>query len=300
MRRRFFTLDVFTNRRFAGNPLAVVLESDGLEAADMQAIAREFNLSETVFVVPPANPDHRARIRIFTPAAELPFAGHPTVGAAVLLGSIGAAGGAREMVIEEAIGLVRCHVARIDRDHGHARFAVPRLAQEDDGPVPDAAATASALGLEAAEIGAEPFALSRWSAGVPYVFVPVANRAAVDRCRPDVARWADAFGQNGRISVFVFCTETADPGSSFYARMFAPALGIPEDPATGSAVAALAGLVARSGRYPDGTHEVIVEQGYAMQRPSQIHLSVAIRDGALAAAAIGGDAVVVSEGTLSA
>src|ERR1700751_2726154 len=111
MRRKFFTLDVFTRRRYAGNPLAVVLEPEGLDGAAMQAIAREFNLPEPVFVFPPADKAHRAKLRIFTPAAELPFAGHPTVGTAVLLNRIDGAAGKREIVLEEGIGPGRCMVA---------------------------------------------------------------------------------------------------------------------------------------------------------------------------------------------
>src|SRR5689334_25129405 len=123
MRRKFFTLDVFTRRRYAGNPLAVVLDPDGLDGAAMQSIAREFNLSETVFVLPPADKAHRAKLRIFTPAAEIPFAGHPTVGTAVLLNRIDGASGARDIVLEEGVGPVRCTVEALDADTGSARFA---------------------------------------------------------------------------------------------------------------------------------------------------------------------------------
>src|ERR1700756_2091224 len=127
MRRKFFTLDVFTRRRYAGNPLAVVLDPDGLDGAAMQAIAREFNLSETVFVLPPADNAHRAKLRIFTPAAELPFAGHPTVGTAVLLNRLDGGAAAREIVVEEGIGPVRCAVEALDAEAGSARFDLARL-----------------------------------------------------------------------------------------------------------------------------------------------------------------------------
>ena len=141
MRRRFVTLDVFTERRFTGNPLAVVLEAENLDTAAMQTIAREFNHPETVFVLPPADPAHRARLRIFTPAAELPFAGHPTVGTAMLLGRIDGGAAEREIVVEENIGTVRCRAAMIDRDRGRASFALPRLPAE------------AGMGPDAAEIG---------------------------------------------------------------------------------------------------------------------------------------------------
>ena len=297
MRRKFFTLDVFTRRRFAGNPLAVVLDPDGLDGNAMQAIAREFNLSETVFVLPPADKAHRAKLRIFTPAAELPFAGHPTVGSAVLLNRIDGGAGRREIVVEEGIGPVRCAVEAIDADTGRARFELARL-PADAGPVAPSAAIAAALGLELSDIGFEEFRPARWSAGVEFNFVPLTGLDAMRRCRPDTARWTEAILGHG--AAFVFCRETAEQGHAFHARMFAPRGGIPEDPATGSAVAAFAGVLAHFTRMADGAHEFVVEQGYEMGRPSLISLSMTVNGGKLAAGAIAGEAVVMSEGTLEA
>jgi trans-2,3-dihydro-3-hydroxyanthranilate isomerase len=294
MRRRFFTLDVFTDRRLAGNPLAVVLDPEGFDDATLQAIAREFNLSETVFVLPPGAADHRARLRIFTPAAELPFAGHPTVGTVALLARLDGTQGPRELVVEEGIGAIRCTVSRIDADRGHVRFELPRLPAEA-GPAPEAAQLAAALGLPAEDIGFEGFVPARWSAGLPLAFVPVRSLAQVMRCRVDVPR-LDAVGP----AAFVFCRETIRPGCSFHARMFAPGLGVPEDPATGSAVAAFAGLLARQGGLADGEHSLVIEQGVEMGRPSLIELDLAIEAGALRRAAIGGEAVVVCEGVIEA
>jgi trans-2,3-dihydro-3-hydroxyanthranilate isomerase len=297
MRRKFFTLDVFTRRRYAGNPLAVVLDPDGLAGAAMQAIAREFNLSETVFVFPPADNAHRAKVRIFTPAAELPFAGHPTVGTAVLLNRLDGVPGKRDIVLEEGIGPVRCTVEALDAETGRARFELARLPAEV-GPAGPAAAIAAALGLDEKDIGFEGFKPARWSAGVEFNFVPLAGLDAMRRCRPDTARWSD--GVLGRGAAFLFCRETAEPGHAFHARMFAPRGGIPEDPATGSAVAALAGVLAHFTRMPDGAHEFVVEQGYEMGRPSLISLSMTVTGGRLTAGAIAGEAVVVSEGMLAA
>src|SRR5256884_2803514 len=144
MRRRFATLDVFTDRRFAGNPLAVVLDTEALDAAAMQAIAREFNHPETVFVFAPADPAHRARVRIFTPARELPFAGHPTVGTAVLLGARDGGGG--DIVLEEGIGAGQCTLESTSDGGGSAPFAIPQLPTEVGGPA-GPAATAAALSL---------------------------------------------------------------------------------------------------------------------------------------------------------
>jgi trans-2,3-dihydro-3-hydroxyanthranilate isomerase len=297
MRRKFFTLDVFTRRRYAGNPLAVVLDAGGLEGEAMQSVAREFNLSETVFVLPPAETAHRAKVRIFTPAAELPFAGHPTVGSAVLLNRIDGAAGKREIVLEEGIGPVRCTVEALDADTGRTRFDLARL-PADAGPAAPSAAIAAALGLDERDIGFEEFRPARWSAGVEFNFVPLTGLDAMRRCRPDTARWSE--GVLGRGSCFVFCRETAEQGHSFHARMFAPRGGIPEDPATGSAVAAFAGVLAYFTRMADGAHEFVVEQGYEMGRPSLIHLTMTVQGGKLTAAAIAGEAVVVSEGMLEA
>jgi trans-2,3-dihydro-3-hydroxyanthranilate isomerase len=290
MRRRFATLDVFTDRPFAGNPLAVVLDAEALDAAVMQAIAREFNHPETVFVFAPADPAHRARVRIFTPARELPFAGHPTVGTAVLLG---ARDGGRDLVLEEGIGAVRCTLESIRGGGGSARFTIPQLPTEV-GPTADAAAIAAALSLVPEDIGEGLPA--RWSAGLPLTFVPIVSLAAIARCRPDLARFDAAFGAGA--AVYVFCNETAEAGHHFHARMFAPAMGVPEDPATGSAAAAFVGVLAR--RLSDGSHAITIEQGYEMGRPSLIYLTAEVAAGRLVSASVGGDAVIVTEGTIEA
>jgi trans-2,3-dihydro-3-hydroxyanthranilate isomerase len=296
MQRRFTTLDVFTDRRFAGNPLAVVRDTDGLDTAAMQAIAREFNLSETVFVLPPADPAHRAFLRIFTPAAELPFAGHPTVGTAVLLG-LDAGAGEHHFAVEEKVGLVAC-VVTVQAGQGQAAFVLPQLPAEA-GPAPDVDRLAPALGLAAADLRLPGFTPVVYSAGFPIAFVPVSGLAAIGRCRPDAAGLSAALGEGGARATFVFCRETVESGSAFHARMFAPALGITEDPATGAAVAAFAGVLTRFDPL-DGERTVVVEQGYEMGRPSRITLALSTQDGRLVRASIGGDAVVVSQGTIEA
>jgi trans-2,3-dihydro-3-hydroxyanthranilate isomerase len=299
MRRRFTTLDVFTTRRFAGNPLAVVLDAEGLTGEAMQAIAREFNLSETVFVLPPEKAEHRAELRIFTPTVELPFAGHPTVGTAVLLAGEDGGTAERELVLEEGVGLVRCVVAPDGRDSGRASFTLPQL-PEHVGEAADASDIAAALGLSLDDLGCDGFEPGRWSAGVPFVMVPVRGLDAIGRARPHPEHWETAFSAVGRRSVFVFCRETSEPAHAFHARMFAPRFGITEHPATGSAAAAFAGLLAQHENLADGDHEFTIEQGYEMGRPSQIRLTLTIQRGALARAAIGGGAVLVSEGTIEA
>jgi trans-2,3-dihydro-3-hydroxyanthranilate isomerase len=294
MRRNFVTLDVFTDRRFAGNPLAVVLDPDGLDAAAMQAIAREFNHPETVFVFPPAERAHRARVRIFTPARELPFAGHPTVGTAVLLGLRDGAAAGREIVLEEGIGPVRCVLEASAGEAGRARFALPQLPAEV-GAAPDNATIAAALGIASAEIGFDGFQPSRWSAGNPFTFVPLAGLTVMARCNPDRPDFGAAFGAGG---AYLFCRETVEPGHAFHARMFAPAMGVREDPATGSAAAAFVGVLGP--HVGEGAHTLAIEQGYEMGRPSLIQLAMTMQAGKLVSATIAGDAVIVTEGTIEA
>jgi trans-2,3-dihydro-3-hydroxyanthranilate isomerase len=294
MRRNFVTLDVFTDRRFAGNPLAVVLDPDGLDTAAMQAIAREFNHPETVFVFPSAERAHRARVRIFTPARELAFAGHPTVGTAVLLGLRDGASAGREIVLEEGIGAVRCVLEAGAGDTGRVRFAVPQLPAEV-GAAPDNATIAAALGIAPAEIGFEGFQSSRWSAGNPFIFVPLAGLAVMARCNPDRPEFGAAFGTGG---AYLFCRETVEPGHAFHARMFAPAMGVREDPATGSAAAAFVGVLGP--HVGEGAHTFAIEQGYEMGRPSLIQLAMTMQAGKLVSATIAGDAVIVTEGTIEA
>jgi trans-2,3-dihydro-3-hydroxyanthranilate isomerase len=296
MRRRFVTLDVFTSQRFAGNPLAVVLDAEGLADSTLQAIAREFNLSETVFVFPPSLAVYRARLRIFTPLTELAFAGHPTVGTAALLARLDGGLGVRTFLLEEGVGPLRCTVEPVDEEHAQARFEVPGPPTEL-GPAAAPERLAVALGLSRADIGCEDFVATRWTAGVPITFVPVRGLAQIRNCRVDLGHW-NAIDPPG--AAFVFCRETTNPDHAFHARMFAPPMGVPEDPATGSAVAAFAGALAQSARPSEGEHAYVIEQGYEMGRPSLITLLVTIRDRRLDRVAIGGQVVAVSEGTIEA
>jgi trans-2,3-dihydro-3-hydroxyanthranilate isomerase len=298
MKRRYVTLDVFTDRRFAGNPLAVVLEADGLDTAAMQAIACEFNLSETVFVLPPQDPAHRARYRIFTPKEEVAFAGHPTVGTAVLLGVLDGGGQAREMVLEANIGPIPCRVEPAGTG-GQAMFRLPAL-PVDAGPPPSAATLAAALGLDESDIGFANYVPSCFSAGIGFAFTPLRSLDAVHRAVPDLARFSSDLGGNAHRAVFAYCAEVAEAGHDFHARMFAPSYGVPEDPATGSAVAAFAGVLARFAGLRDGRHAFALEQGYEMGRPSLIRLELTLAGGKLAAASVGGGAVTVTEGTIEA
>ncbi|MDE3175802.1 MAG: PhzF family phenazine biosynthesis protein [Pseudomonadota bacterium] len=297
MPRRFFTLDVFTDAALAGNPLAVVLDSGGLDDAAMQRIAGEFNLSETVFVAEPKNPINTAALRIFTPARELPFAGHPTVGTAALLAHLRApdllASQDLRVVLEEPIGEVVC-VARHRRGAAMAAyFTLPRLPAPMGEP-PSADELAHGLGLSRADIGFAEHVPSVYGVGAPHIFIPVATRAAMARADAHKTRW----GENGGPSVFLYCPETAQPGSHYHARMFAGGWGVAEDPATGSAAAAFAAVVMAFDRPADGEPMLVIEQGFEMGRPSLISLGLEIEGGALRAATVGGSVVIVAEGTL--
>jgi trans-2,3-dihydro-3-hydroxyanthranilate isomerase len=297
----FHTLDVFTERRFAGNPLAVIHGADELDTVAMQTIAREFNLSESVFIQTPANPSHSAKIRIFTPAMELPFAGHPTVGTAVLLAELRAGERAGDMdslvVLEEKIGTVRVGVKLRAGKAAFAEFDAPKL-PEDAGPAPDAQLLAAAVGIEPSEIGFANHRPTQYSAGVPFTFLPVASLAVLARAEINPGRWANAFGSSKVGKMSIYCRETITSSSAFRARVFAPAAGVAEDPATGSAAAAFAGVVHRFDGLRDGSYRQVIEQGFEMGRPSHIALGMEVVQGKLTTVRIGGSAVRVSAGKL--
>ncbi len=293
MKLSFATLDVFTDRRFEGNPLAVVFDADALDDRRMQAIACEFGHPETVFMLKPAA-GGTARVRIFTPSMELPFAGHPTVGTAVLLAL---RGHADPIVLEEKVGLVPCTASVDGEGRGYARFLLPVL-PKPTGPAAPPEAIAAALGLTVEDIGFETLMPSCWSAGNAFTFVPVRGLDAVRRCRPNETVWEQAFQASGGSRAYVFCRETVDAANTFHARMFWFRQSLSEDPATGSAAAAFADLAAQALSLGDGEHRLTIEQGYEMGRPSVMELLLTLQAGKLTSASIGGPAVVVTEGTI--
>lgn len=302
MPHTFATLDVFTTMRFAGNPLAVVEGAAGLSDAQMQAIAREFNLSETVFLLPSERPAHVARMRIFTPSAELPFAGHPTIGTAVFLAKQRVADETHEsealIVLEQKIGTVRVGVRLRPGQAPYAEFDAPKR-PESLGEAPSVEHLADALNLLPSEIGFQNHKPTRFGAGVPYTFVPVASLGAIQKATVNLRSWPAAFGSGGHNAAYVYTRDTVHNTSHFHARMFVPGSGILEDPATGSAAVAFAAVVAEFDRPPAGWHKRVIEQGFEMQRPSLINVSLDVEQGRLETVRIGGNAVVVSEGTLT-
>lgn len=303
MRLQFHTLDVFTQQRFAGNPLAVVLDGDGLDGAAMQRIAREFNLSETIFVLKPERPAHTAKVRIFTPGLELPFAGHPLVGVSALLAELRSpeTNGERDalIVLETGAGSVRVGVRQRPGQAAFAEFDSPKL-PERGVPMPPAEVIAPALSLIPSEIGFANHKPVVFSAGVPFAFVPVSGLQSIARARPDLKQWDTAFGGSVPGGVYLYTRETEHVSSAFHTRMFWPAAGVMEDPATGSAAAAFAGAVHTYDVLPDGLHKRTIEQGFEMGRPSLVALSLMVARGKLEAVRIGGHSVRISDGTIDA
>ena len=302
MSRRYAIYDVFTDTKLAGNPLAVVFDADGLDDATMQRIAGEFNLSETVFVKVPENPAHTARLRIFTPGRELPFAGHPTVGAAIAIAESvedGSAPRDQVSVLEENVGPVRCAVKLGDRNAAFAEFDVPRKSARLDA-IFDRQALADAFSLKPAQIGFENHVPSLWSAGVAFVMIPVHDLAAASAVDFDPMLWERCapFAEGRLTSAYLYCRGGVNHNAKFHARMFAPDMGIAEDPATGAAVAAMSGAIHFFDKLVDGHHPFLIEQGVEMGRPSHIHLHLDVSGGAIAGARIGGEAVRIASGTL--
>jgi trans-2,3-dihydro-3-hydroxyanthranilate isomerase len=297
--RKYYLLDVFTDQALAGNPLAAVVDCDGLDTATMQKIAAEFNLSETIFLFEPHDPVNTARLRIFTPNAELPFAGHPTIGAAILVGELRARDLVRaqdvRVVLEEQIGTITCIAGYRAGKGRHAHFTLPKLPARA-GPPQSADCIAAALGLLAADIGFDRHVPAIYSAGNIFTFVPVATLAAVAKAKPRADLFEEAFAPAAQ--AFLYTRETVDAEHDFHARMFAPSLGVAEDPATGSAAAAFAGVLMAFEKVPDGNHALTIEQGYEIGRPSLMVLSLEVERGVLVEASIGGGAVIVAEGFL--
>ena len=297
--------DVFTATALAGNPLAVVFDADHLSDGQMQAIAREFNLSETVFVLRPENASHTARLRIFTSQRELPFAGHPTVGAAVALadrrlgGALPSNGIDLVKMLEEKIGQVRCAVRLLPGKAGFAEFDLPKLSRKLDVDI-EPADIGAALGLDPHEIGFENHRVSLWSAGVPFVMVPVHDLAAAAKAECNAAEWERVapMGDGQLAFAYVYCRGGVNHAASFHARMFAPGDGMPEDPATGSAAAALSGAIHHFDGLPEGKHALVIEQGVEMGRPSLIHLHIDCAGPDVSHVRIGGEAVRIAEGKL--
>ncbi len=300
MKLTFFTYDVFTNRPFAGNPLAIVEDADQLSDQQMQTIAREFNLSETIFIRKPKDAANTASVRIFFPTAEIPFAGHPTVGCAIHLAQKKYKPGCAfetEIRLEEVAGLVPVKVSRIG-DHPRAQFTAPVVPFAPDAPKPSLQQIAAALDLTTTDIGFGGHVPRLHQAGARCLHVPVASRAALARARPLEPHWSALIGPLGTDMAYLYTPGGDDPQTAYRARMFAPTGGIPEDPATGSATAMLAAQLLVSDSLTDGTHRWRLEQGYEMGRPSDLWLEADVAGAKLLAVRVAGQAVQIMSGVL--
>ncbi|MFN8668567.1 MAG: PhzF family phenazine biosynthesis protein [Gemmatimonadaceae bacterium] len=296
----FHTTDVFTSTRFGGNQLAVLTDARGLSTAEMHAIAREFNYSESTFVLPPDNASHTRRVRIFTPGGEVPFAGHPTVGTALVLaetGEIPLHGDETRIVFEEGVGPVSVTIRATNGVPDFAELSVAKL-PEVLPPVPPPDVLAPMLSLGTDDLVGGAFHPQAVSCGLPFTFVPLRSRDAVRRARLKLDLWEAALSRTPAHMVMVFALDAEDAAHQVRARMFAPGESVPEDPATGSACAALGGYLGMRDRAVTGTLRWIVEQGYEMGRPSLLHVSCDKQDGTITAVRVGGAAVHVASGTI--
>jgi len=298
MQRRYVTVDVFTDRAFGGNPLAVVLDAGGLSTAQMQAIATEFNYSETTFVLPPQHAGNDAQVRIFTVRSEIPFAGHPNVGTAFVLATEAAKPPPR-LKFEEKAGLVPVEIlleqGRIVGAELTAPQPLKRLTQVS------AEQAAACLSLSAADVKTDRHAPQMASVGLPFLMVEISSREALRRAKPDAAAFARTFPLDGSDAVY-FYTRDVPAGEKpldLQARMFHPgASGLSEDPATGSATAAAAALLADLDDARDGEFKLRIGQGVDMGRPSLLLTRVKKQAGAIASVHVGGGCVKMMEGTL--
>jgi trans-2,3-dihydro-3-hydroxyanthranilate isomerase len=301
MRYRFLTADVFTDRAFGGNPLAVLPDARGVDPGRMQQIAREFNLSETVFVLPPDDPAHSRRLRIFTPARELPFAGHPTVGTALVLaaiGTIGLEGETTRIVFEEGAGPVPITLRAAGGRAVFAELVAPQPPAV--GRAPEPAALAAMLGLGPADLRTDAGLPAVASTGLPFLIVELKGAEALARARIDHGLWQGLLADAETREVYLVTRDTAGLDADFRARMFAPGAGVGEDPATGSAAAAFGGWLGLHEAPPDGITRYVIAQGLEMGRPSRLEVTVETRAHEVASVRVGGGAVMVSEGTIEA
>ncbi|MFL5579172.1 MAG: PhzF family phenazine biosynthesis protein [Gemmatimonadaceae bacterium] len=299
MRYKFVTCDVFTAKRFGGNQLAVLPDARGLTDAQMLAVTREFGYSETVFVLPPEHGGTR-RVRIYTPGGEVPFAGHPTVGCAAVLahaGLVTLAGGRGRVVLEEGVGPVPVSLRAADRGLAYAQFTAAKLPETGPAP-PPREALAAMLSLAPDDLLDGEWAPQGVSCGLAFLLVPLRDRDAVRRSRMRLDQWERTLKGWWSEKVLLFSRDPEHGGPGARARMYAPGIGVPEDPATGSAAAALAGYLAARDPRREGTLAWAIEQGYEMGRPSQIEIEADKHDGRVTAVRVGGNAVVVAEGEI--
>ncbi len=298
---RYFTTDVFTNSRFGGNQLAVIPDAREIPEELLLPIAREFNYSETTFVYPPTEEGHTRRVRIFTPGGEVPFAGHPTIGTAIVLAAIGdvpVGTGETRIVLGENVGPVPVVIRRVHAGGGWAQLSAAKM-PEIGPPVPSRSMLAKMLGLTTDDVMATSERPQAVSCGLPFLIVPLTSVKAVSRARVNVERWEETLGNAWASMIWVYAADPETAERHYRARMFAPGISVPEDPATGSAAVTFAGYLAARARTRTGTLAWTIDQGVEMGRPSRLEIEADKADGAITALRVGGEAVLVSEGTMS-
>lgn len=293
----FEWVDVFTDRPFAGNPLAVFTDPGDLNSERMQVIARELNLSETTFVQPASLPGADYRVRIFTPLTELPMAGHPTLGTADVLarqGRLEPSDGVGRYVFEEGVGPIEVEIEWEDGAPG--RISMSQPSPRFGRTLEDRAEIAAMLSLETSDLAELPIQVV--STGPPFLFVPLASLAAAEAASLRLDAWRESLAESDAATIFVFSLETVDASCDVHGRLFAPGFGIPEDPATGSAVCPLGAYLARHGVLDaGGRHTLLVEQGLEMGRPSRLEVEIVDAGGELTVR-VAGRTVKVADGRL--
>lgn len=295
----FCTVDVFTSTPFAGNPLAIVLDADGLTTNQMQTIAREFNLSETIFVQTPDDKANTAKVRIFFPTDEIPFAGHPTIGCAIYLAEQQFDADedfVTEIKLEEVAGLVPVKIVRKNGNIS-AQLTAPIIPFENPTTLPNQTDAAKALGLNVSEVGIKDHAIGSHQGGPSFLYIPLAGKEALSKasiCEPFCSQIITQAKAGG---LYAYWLDVQN--NQIHGRMFDPLSGIMEDPATGSASAILASQLLNSGVLNEGQNEFSLFQGYDMGRPSNIDLEIDVSNGKIQAVRVAGSAVFISSGKIS-
>jgi trans-2,3-dihydro-3-hydroxyanthranilate isomerase len=298
---RYLTTDVFTSARFGGNQLAVIPDARGIPEELLLPICREFNYSETTFVYPAEAPGETRRVRIFTPGGEVPFAGHPTVGTAVVLAAIGEipmVDGEARIILGEKVGPVPVVIREVHAGGGWAQLSAAKM-PELGPPVPSRGVLARMLGLETNDVLATSEKPQAVSCGLPFLIVPLASVDAVSRARVKLDRWEETLAMAWASMIWVYAADAEGGPAHYRARMFAPGISVPEDPATGSAAVTFAGYLAARARTRSGTLKWTIDQGVEMGRPSRLEIEADKSDGVITALRVGGAAVLVSEGSMT-
>ncbi|EKU99982.1 phenazine biosynthesis protein PhzF family [Leptolyngbya sp. PCC 7375] len=299
MRYHFYTVDVFTKHIFGGNPLAVFPEANGLKPEQMQRIASEFNLSETAFVLPPETTEGTYRLRIFTPGTELPFAGHPTIGTAYVLAAIGKvplSENKTTIIFEEGVGDIPVVIHSTNGQPTFAQFSAAQLPEFGPEP-PPLAKLASMLSLQPSDLHADNWTPQALSCGVPFLFIPICDRTALAKAQLNLTTWEATLASYWAPHIYLFTPDPELESSDFRTRMFAPAMGIQEDPATGAAATAFAGYLSQTAKA--GKLRWVIEQGFDMGRPSFLDIEADKDGNKISAIRVGGNSVQVSQGEIT-